>query len=167
MLPRPVQGEVMAALAIELGAKSAAILYDGATTMSRGWPSMPKPLLKLPAARCPVYEAYTKNDTDFSAVLGKVADANVDVLFLPDYYNKVNLIAQQVKEKGIKATMIGGDGWDSPELDLNLMEGGYFSNHYSRLTRAKWCRISSRPTRKSTVRPLMHWPPWPMTPLKS
>ncbi|MCE5259710.1 MAG: ABC transporter substrate-binding protein, partial [Chloroflexi bacterium] len=79
----------------------------------------------------PVYEAYTKSDTDFSAVLGKVADAKVDVLFLPDYYPKVNLIAQQVKEKGITAVMIGGDGWDSPELDLNLLEGGYFSNHYS------------------------------------
>ena len=78
-----------------------------------------------------MYEAYTKDDTDFSAILGKVAAASVDVMFLPDYYNKINLIAAQIKEKGIKATLLGGDGWDSPELQLDLFEGGYFSNHYS------------------------------------
>jgi len=127
----PFQGEVMAALAIELGAKSAAILYDVGNDYVKGLAEYAKASFEAAGGTVPVYEAYTKNDTDFSAVLGKVADANVDVLFLPDYYNKVNLIAQQVKEKGIKATMIGGDGWDSPELDLNLMEGGYFSNHYS------------------------------------
>ena len=26
---------------------------------------------------------------------------------------------------------MGGDGWDSAELDKAAMEGGYFSNHYS------------------------------------
>ena len=65
-----------------------------------------------------MYEAYSKDDTDFSVLLSKVADANVDVLFLPDYYNKVSLIGKQANEKGITAAMMGGDGWDSPELDL-------------------------------------------------
>ena len=78
-----------------------------------------------------VYEAYAKDDTDFCAILSKVADANVDVLFLPDYYNKVSLIAKQAKEKGITAVMIGGDGWDSPDLDTAATDGGFFSNHYS------------------------------------
>jgi branched-chain amino acid transport system substrate-binding protein len=79
----------------------------------------------------PVFEAYTKEDTDFSALLTKVADADVDVLFLPDYYNKVNVIAKQAKEKGIEATLQGADGWDSPLLDLEAVDGGYHSNHYS------------------------------------
>jgi len=78
-----------------------------------------------------VYEAYTKDDTDFSGILGKVASADVDVVFLPDYYNKVNLIANQIKEKGIEATLLGGDGWDSADLSFDLLEGGYHSNHYS------------------------------------
>jgi len=60
-----------------------------------------------------------------------VADADVDVLFLPDYYNKVNVIAKQAKEKGITAIMQGGDGWDSPLLDTEAVDGGYHSNHYS------------------------------------
>ena len=27
--------------------------------------------------------------------------------------------------------MMGGDGWDSPDLDTSVVEGGYFTNHYS------------------------------------
>ena len=36
--------------------------------------------------------------------------ASVDVLFLPDYYNMVGLIAKQVREKGVKASSVGGTG---------------------------------------------------------
>ena len=65
-----------------------------------------------------VKETYTKDDTDFSAVLSKVAAAKPDVFFVPDYYQKVSLIGKQAKEKGITATMLGGDGWDSDQLDV-------------------------------------------------
>jgi branched-chain amino acid transport system substrate-binding protein len=27
--------------------------------------------------------------------------------------------------------LLGADGWDSADLDLSAVEGGYFSNHYS------------------------------------
>ncbi len=127
----PFQGEVNAALAIELGAKKAAVLYDVGNDYVKGLAEYFKAAFEKKGGTVPVFEAYTKDDTDFSGILGKVAAANVDVLFLPDYYNKVNLIAAQVKEKGIKAILIGGDGWDSPELRTDLLEGGYFSNHYS------------------------------------
>jgi branched-chain amino acid transport system substrate-binding protein len=32
---------------------------------------------------------------------------------------------------GIEAITMGGDGWDSAELDLEAAEGGYYTNHYS------------------------------------
>jgi branched-chain amino acid transport system substrate-binding protein len=127
----PFQGDVLAALAKELGAKKMAILYDVGNDYVKGLAEYTKASFEKMGGTVPVYEAYTKDDTDFSAVLGKVADANVDVMVLPDYYPKVNLIAQQVKEKGIKAILMGGDGWDSPDLKLSLLEGAYFSNHYS------------------------------------
>ncbi|MBC7238548.1 MAG: ABC transporter substrate-binding protein, partial [Chloroflexi bacterium] len=128
----PFQGEVMASFAKDdLGAKTAAVLYDVGNDYVKGLAEYFKASFEAMGGTVPVFEAYTKDDTDFSAVLGKVAAANVDVLFLPDYYAKNNLIAAQVKEKGIKATLLGGDGWDSPELRFDLFEGGYFSNHYS------------------------------------
>jgi branched-chain amino acid transport system substrate-binding protein len=128
----PFQGEVDAAFAMdELGAQSAAVLYDVGNDYVKGLAEYFKGSFEELGGEVPVFEAYTKEDTDFSALLTKVAEADVDVLFLPDYYNKVNVIAKQAKEKGIEATMLGADGWDSPDLDLEAVDGAYFSNHYS------------------------------------
>jgi branched-chain amino acid transport system substrate-binding protein len=53
------------------------------------------------------------------------------MVYLPDYYNVVNLAAGQAKEKGITAPFMGGDGWDSADLDKAAAAGGFFTNHYS------------------------------------
>ncbi len=128
----PFQGEVNAAFAIrDLGAKTAAVLYDVGNDYVKGLAEYYKASFEEMGGEVPVFEAYTKDDTDFAALLTKVADADVDVLYLPDYYNKVNVIAKQAKEKGITAIMQGGDGWDSPLLDVEAVDGGYHSNHYS------------------------------------
>jgi branched-chain amino acid transport system substrate-binding protein len=76
-------------------------------------------------------ETYTSTDADFGTTLSKVAAAKPDVVVLPDYYNIVNLVTKQAKEKGITTPFIGGDGWDSPDLDPVAADGGYFTNHYS------------------------------------
>jgi branched-chain amino acid transport system substrate-binding protein len=127
----PFQGEVVASLARELDAETAAILFDVGNDYVKGLAEYFKASFEEMGGTVPVYEAYNKDDTDFSAVLGKVAAADPDVIFLPDYYAKNNLIAAQIKERGIEATLLGADGWDSPELETDLFEGGYFSNHYS------------------------------------
>ncbi|MFO7741891.1 MAG: ABC transporter substrate-binding protein [Anaerolineae bacterium] len=128
----PFQGEVDAAFAMEeLDAQTAASLYDVGNDYVKGLAEYFKQSFEEMGGEVPVFEAYTKDDTDFSALLTKVADAEVDVLFLPDYYNKANVIAKQAKERGVEATMLGADGWDSPDLDLEATDGAYFSNHYS------------------------------------
>lgn len=128
----PFQGDVLATFAYkDKGLMTAAILYDQGNDYVRGLAEYTKAAYEKLGGQVKVYEAYGKDDTDFSAILSKVADANVDVLFLPDYYNKVSLIGKQAKEKGITATMMGGDGWDSPDLDTTAVDGGFFSNHYS------------------------------------
>jgi len=128
----PFQGDVVATFAREdLGAATAAVMYDKGNDYVLGLASYFKQYFEEKGGTVLVYEAYTEADTDFGAILSKVADANPDVLFLPDYYSKVNLIGKQAKEKGITATMLGGDGWDSADLDMSAVDGGYFSNHYS------------------------------------
>lgn len=127
----PFQGTVVATLAEELGAESSAVLYDVGNDYVKGLAEYYKGSFEEQGGTVPVFEAYTKDDTDFSAILSKVADADVDAIFLPDYYNKVNLIAAQIEEQGLDALLLGCDGWDSPELETELLEGGYHSNHYS------------------------------------
>jgi branched-chain amino acid transport system substrate-binding protein len=131
----PFQGSVMAKFAAKtLKKKTAAVLYDVGNDYTKGLAEFFRDALKKEGGQVKVFESYGKDDVDFSALLTKVAAAKPDVLFLPDYYNKVGLIAKQAREKGIKSVFLGGDGWDSPDLVKiagKAVEGGYFSNHYS------------------------------------
>jgi len=127
----PFQGTVMGKFALDtLKAKTAAVLLDQGNDYVRGLAEFFIAAFEAGGGKVVVKESYTKDDTDFSAILAKVADAKPDFLFIPDYYNKVNLIAKQAKEKGITCPMGGGDGWDSSELDVTAVDGGFYSNHY-------------------------------------
>jgi branched-chain amino acid transport system substrate-binding protein len=74
---------------------------------------------------------YIGDQTDFSAILAQVQAAKPDIVYLPDYYNIVNLVTRQAKASGLAITFVGGDGWDSQDLDLEAAEGSYFDNHFS------------------------------------
>ena len=77
---------------------------------------------------------YSQGDTDFKAQLTAIKAKNPDGIYVPGYYTHVGLIARQARELGIKAPLMGGDGWDSPklfEIGGKALEGSYFSNHYS------------------------------------
>ena len=53
------------------------------------------------------------------------------MLYVPDYYNVANLIGKQARQRGLSMAMIGADGWDSPSLDKNALDGGYFTAQLS------------------------------------
>jgi len=131
----PFQGSVMARFAAKtLKKKTAAVLYDVGNDYTKGLAEFFRDAFKKDGGEIKVFESYSKDDVDFSALLTKVAAAKPDVLFLPDYYNKVGLIAKQAREKGIKSVFLGGDGWDSSDLVKiagKAVDGGFFSNHYS------------------------------------
>jgi branched-chain amino acid transport system substrate-binding protein len=128
----PFQGTVGARFALNtLGSQKAAVLKDVGNDYVKGLAEYFEAAFIEGGGEVAISESYTKDDADFSAILSKVADADVDVLYLPDYYNKVSLIANQAKEKGINVAMVGGDGWDSPDLDTAALDGGFFTNHYS------------------------------------
>jgi len=128
----PFQGTVAATFALkELNAKTAAVLLDQGNDYVRGLAEFFRDAFEKGGGKVVVWETYTAGDTDFTAILTKVKDANPDVLYLPDYYSTVNVIAAQANQMGIKAVKMGGDGWDSPQLDKAATAGGYFTNHYS------------------------------------
>jgi branched-chain amino acid transport system substrate-binding protein len=77
-------------------------------------------------------ESYATGDKDFNAQLTKIKGTNPDVLFIPDYYSTVSLIAKQVRTNGLTIPMLGADGWD--EITNNAGDeviGCFYSNHYS------------------------------------
>ena len=131
----PFQGAVMAKFSRDtLKKKKAAVLFDASNDYSKGIAEVFRDAFRKMGGEVVAYESYGKDDVDFSALLTKVKASGADVLFLPDYYNKVGLIAKQAQEKGLKIQLVGPDGWDSPDLVKiagTAIDGGYFSNHYS------------------------------------
>jgi branched-chain amino acid transport system substrate-binding protein len=128
----PFQGTVGAKFAIEkLKAKKAFIMLDQANDYVKGLAEFFEASFKKQGGTIVGKESYTATDTDFSAILAKIRTAKPDVVYLPDYYNIVNLAMKQAKEKGIQVPFMGGDGWDSPDLDKEAAEGGFYTNHYS------------------------------------
>lgn len=126
------QGLVTGKFALDtLKAKKAFIMYDQGNDYTIGLSNSFEKTFTGGGGTIVGKETYTKNDTDFSAILAKVAEASPDVVFLGDYYPIVNLVMAQAKEKGITAPFLGGDGWDSSDLDKTAADGGYYSNHYS------------------------------------
>jgi branched-chain amino acid transport system substrate-binding protein len=126
----PFQGKVMAKFALGKGFKTAFIMYDQGNDYTVGLATAFEQIFTENGGQIVGKETYTSNDQDFSAIITKVADSKAEVLFLPDYYQIVNLVGAQAKEKGVKAVMMGGDGWDSADLKLDAADGGFYSNHY-------------------------------------
>ena len=128
------QGSVAANFALrDLRAKTAAVLYDVGNDYSKGLAEFFRTTFAK-GGTITAFESYQKDDVDFSALITKVAMKKPEVIYIPDYYNKVALMAKQIREKGLKGTLLGGDGWDSPELYKiagNAINGGYYTNHYS------------------------------------
>ncbi len=131
----PFQGRVVAKFALDnLGAKTAAVLFDVASDYNKGIAEFFKQTFEENGGTVVAYETYTTGDKDFSAQLTKIKDTNPDVVFLPNYYSEVPLQIQQAHRLGITAPFLGSDSWGSAEL-LSLCgadcEGYYFSTHYA------------------------------------
>lgn len=133
----PFQGTVGATFAFkDLKAKKAAAIFDIGNDYTKGLAENFKATFEKLAGKGSVvaYEGHPSGATDFKAQLTKILAAKPAVLYVPDYYNDVGLIAKQARELGYKGPMVGGDGWDSPDLVKiggKAVENGFFTNHYS------------------------------------
>uniref|UniRef100_UPI003FED8450 ABC transporter substrate-binding protein n=1 Tax=Fusobacterium mortiferum TaxID=850 RepID=UPI003FED8450 len=133
----PYQGVILANLAKKnLGAKTVAILVNNSSDYSDGVTEAFVKEAERLGLQVVSKEGYADGDKDFRAQLTKVAAANPDVLLVPDYYEQAALISTQAREVGVKATLIGPDGWDGVAKALDsssygAIENSYFTNHYS------------------------------------
>jgi branched-chain amino acid transport system substrate-binding protein len=129
----PFQGRVMAKFAREtLKAKTAVILRDQKSDYSIGLADVFSKEFTAMGGIIADDKAYVAGDVDFKAQLTSFRDKKPDIFFVPGYYSEVGLIAKQARQLGLKQPLLGGDGWESPELFKiggSAVEGCYFSNH--------------------------------------
>lgn len=129
----PFQGSIGGKFASEnLKTKKAAILYDIGNDYSVGLQENFIKEFTKNGGEIVANESYITGDKDFNAQLTKIKAANPDVVYLPDYYGTVALIAKQLRNQGIMTPIIGADGWDG--LTDNAGDevlNGFYSNHYA------------------------------------
>jgi len=80
-----------------LKAKKAFIMLDQANDYVKGLAEFFEQAFTQMGGEIVGKESYTATDTDFSAILAKVRTARPDVVYLPDYYNIVNLVTKQAQ----------------------------------------------------------------------
>ena len=129
------QGDVMARFAINtLKAKKAAILFDFNSSYGRGLSEYFELSFAKLGGEIVGKLSYTQNDSDFRGQLSSIQAAGADVVYIPGYYADVALIAKQARAIGLKQPLLGGDGWDAPELwELggDALNGSFITTHYS------------------------------------
>ena len=132
----PFQGTVGAKFAYEnLNARKAACIFDVGNDYTKGLSEFFRDKFTELGGTIVAFEAHPTGTTDFKAQLTKIIAAKPDVIYISDYYNDVALIAKQARELGFNGPLVGGDGWDSPDLVKiggTAVENGYFTNHFSK-----------------------------------
>jgi branched-chain amino acid transport system substrate-binding protein len=131
----PFQGYAMAKFARErLNLNAVAILKDVRNDYSIGLSDSFRAAFTKLGGRIVAEESYSAGDTEFSAQLTKIKATAPQGLYVPGYYTEVGGIARQARRLGLTVPMMGGDGWESPEL-RNIagkdIVGSYYSNHFA------------------------------------
>lgn len=131
------QGLVMARFArTGLGKRAgkAAILFEKTSDYSIGLAKYFKEEFVRLGGKIVAEESFSSGDQDFSAQLTKIKGKNPDVLYVPSYYDTAGLIIKQARELGINVPILGGDGFDSPQLaelaGKENLKNCYFSGHF-------------------------------------
>jgi len=129
----PYQGAVAATYAYEkLGKRKAAIFMSVDDQYSAGLTQYFNETFMKLGGQIVEQVSFTSGEKEFRAPLTKIKAANPDIIFSPNYYTDVSLSAKQARELGIKAIMMGGDGWPSENLIPlagTALEGSYIVNH--------------------------------------
>jgi len=129
------QAVVIARFVLEkLKLNKVAFMTDVKQDYSVGLSNIAKDYLTKNGATIVKEQSYSSGDKDFRAQLTDLKAAAPDVIIITGYYPEAALIAKQARQFGIKATLVGGDGWDGSSLITvggKAIEGSYFSNHFS------------------------------------
>jgi branched-chain amino acid transport system substrate-binding protein len=111
-----VQGADLAKYTVEqLGFKKVAIIYDD-SDYGRGLADAFEAAIKADGGTVVDREQYTTGDSDFKPQLTKVKGTNPQLIFLSGYYPEGSKIAIQARSLGIKAQLLGSDGYASDQI---------------------------------------------------
>jgi branched-chain amino acid transport system substrate-binding protein len=89
--------------------KRIAFVHDK-SAYGRGLAQETQMTLKAKGGKEVLFEGVNPGEKDYSALVSKLKSANVDVVYYGGYHTEAGLILRQMRDQGLKATMVGGDG---------------------------------------------------------
>ena len=95
-------------LAEKFGSSKIAILHDK-TAYGKGLADETRKALKANGKNEALYEAYTAGEKDYTALVSKLKQNGIDVVYLGGYHTEAGLIVRQMRAQGMKTRMVSGD----------------------------------------------------------
>jgi branched-chain amino acid transport system substrate-binding protein len=97
------------------GSKRVAFLHDK-TAYGKGLADATKAQFNNLGGKEVMYEAYTAQEKDYSAIVSKMKAAGVDVFYVGGYHTEAGLMIRQAHEQGYKPQLISGDALVTDEF---------------------------------------------------
>jgi branched-chain amino acid transport system substrate-binding protein len=95
--------------------KKIAVVHDK-TTYGKGLADEMKKTITKGGMKEVLYEGVNTGEKDYSALVSKIKQANPDLIYWGGLYTEGGLIVRQLRDQGVKAPLMGGDGITSDEF---------------------------------------------------
>ena len=95
--------------------KKIAIVHDK-TTYGKGLADETKKALTKGGMKEVLYEGINTGEKDYSALVSKIKQSGADLIYWGGLYTEGGLIVRQMRDQGVKAPLMGGDGITSDEF---------------------------------------------------
>jgi branched-chain amino acid transport system substrate-binding protein len=92
-----------------------AVVHDK-TTYGQGLADETKKAMNKLGIKEVIYEGITVGDKDFSALVSKMKEAGVGIVYFGGLHTEAGLLMRQMADQGLKAPLMSGDGITSNEL---------------------------------------------------
>ena len=102
--------------------RKAALLYESTNEFSKSESEVFKAALQKLGIQLVATESYSKGDSDFRTQLSKLNARRPDFFVLSSLVGEAIPILQQVREIGITVPVVGGNGFNSPNVLKNARE---------------------------------------------
>src|SRR4029079_18353315 len=110
------QGLVAAGyIAKNFAGKNIAILNDK-TTYGKGLADETKKALNKAGVTEKMFESFNKGDKDFNSIVSRLKRDNIDLVFVGGYHQEAGLILRQMRDQGLKTTLMAGDAMNDKEF---------------------------------------------------
>ncbi|WP_460451814.1 branched-chain amino acid ABC transporter substrate-binding protein [Alsobacter sp. SYSU BS001988] len=110
------QGAVAAEyIAKNLKGKKVAVVHDK-TTYGQGLADETKKAMNKAGVKEVLYEGVNTGEKDYSALVSKIKSAGADIVYWGGLHTEGGLIVRQMRDQGVKAVLMSGDGITSDEF---------------------------------------------------